>query len=276
MSGIKELHKEETVVIEEEILEEERDREEGRNLEGERSTEEAAEQPKAKERKERKERRDKGSLLLTPRDLATLRWIGEQYGVRVDQLQQLLGREPQRETKAQGIVAPGTALRVLDRWRRGGYVESRKLFLREPAWVWLTRKGLAQLGLTYRYWEPNVTTLQHVYWTNQVRLYVERRRGSGVLWKSERTLKPESQRAKGKHYADAEIEIEEHTIAVEVELTLKRPADTIGIMQGLAEQYSTIWYFTLPATKNGVQQCISALPEKARRRFKIYDLADTL
>ncbi len=43
-------------------------------------------------------RRDAGEIRLTGRDLWALRWIGEQYAVRMDQLGRLLGSQPGGET----------------------------------------------------------------------------------------------------------------------------------------------------------------------------------
>ena len=63
------------------------------------------------EKKVRKQRSDKGTTKLSPRDIRCLRWIGEQYAIRFDQLQVLVGEEPGAETKEAGKVAYSTVLR---------------------------------------------------------------------------------------------------------------------------------------------------------------------
>ena len=47
-------------------------------------------------------RRDAGEIRLTDRDLWALRWIGEQYAVRMDQLRRLLGSRPGGECQVVG------------------------------------------------------------------------------------------------------------------------------------------------------------------------------
>jgi len=225
--------------------------------------------------KQRKERRDKGRFLLTERDALALRWIGEQYAIRLDQLQQVLGRQAQRPTLVPGRVSAATALRVVERWRKAGYAGSDKFRLKEPAWVWLTRRGLSSLGLAYRYWEPGLATLDHVFWVNQVRLHVERRRGDEAVWVSERTLKLE-RGDQDSHLADAEVIIEDRTIAVEVELTPKKPSDIAAVVSELAGAYKTIWYFTSARARASVERAVAGLPEDLRRRFRSYDLQETL
>ncbi len=68
---------------------------------------------------------------MTMRDLWVLRWIGEQYAIRFDQLQQLLSREPGHHSldKAPGShgVTDSAVDQVIRRW------------LLEPAWVMYER-----------------------------------------------------------------------------------------------------------------------------------------
>src|SRR5258708_1340289 len=66
---------------------------------------------------------------LSRRDLQTLAWVGEQYAVRLDQLEALLGRGQR------------TAQRTAARLRAAGLVRVRPLLAGEPAWLWLTPAG---------------------------------------------------------------------------------------------------------------------------------------
>lgn len=80
-------------------------------------------------------RADRGVVRLTDRDIASLRWIGEQYAIRVDQLSCLLGRPA-------NPVSDSTARGVVSRWVRAGFADYRKLIAGEPGFVWATRRGL--------------------------------------------------------------------------------------------------------------------------------------
>ena len=230
------------------------------------------------EEKKRKERRDKGRSLETPRDAVALRWLGEMYGVRLDQLQRLLGRMAQRETKEPGQVGLGTAERVVERWQRAGVVERRKYRFGEPAWVWLTRSGLRQLDLNFKYWEPP-PNMQHYYWLNQVRLYLEGRRAD-IVWQPERGLKADMRgrvKLSGRtmHTVDAEVHTGKTVVAIEVELTAKKLVTTTAIVQALANGYPAILYFVSPKTRPTVERAVAALAPVQGKKFRIDDLTVT-
>lgn len=223
--------------------------------------------------RKRKERRDKGRKLINERDLKLLPWVGEQYAVRLDQLQKLLGRSAGRQTLEPGIVSESTALRVVERWKALGFVESEKFFVNEPIWVWLTRNGLRQLGLSYRYWTPTVAALKHLYWLNQVRLFIERGRQE-VTWRGERDLRRERGK-KSFHYADAEvIRVNGVTIGVEVEITRKRPERIVTIMEQLSGRYEGVWYFTNDQTHSTVTSSLSELPDNWQKKFRVISLEE--
>jgi hypothetical protein len=115
----------------------------------------------------RKERSDKGSVKITERDLSVLRFIGEQYAVRQDQLARLLKRP------AGGALSESATRAVLTRWEKAGLTDSRKVIAGEPRFVWLTRRGLDEAGLSFKPWAPTAASLAHIYWTNQVRMHTE-------------------------------------------------------------------------------------------------------
>lgn len=249
--------------------------EEGREKEARGKAEEAARSGdlKTPARRTRAERSDKGRVLITPRDEVTLRWIGDQYAVRLDQLQVLLGRQAQAQTEAEGTVSEGTARRVVGRWAKAGWVVRRKVFHREPEWIWLTRSGMQLAGLEYRAIEPSVILLKHTYEVNRVRLRVEERYGEQAVWRSERAIKPIRQRDRDVHYADAEVEIRGRTIGLEIERTAKGPLKLRSILAGLVREYPGVWYLVAPDALSGVQRAVRDLPDEQRRRVKLYDLA---
>ncbi len=215
-------------------------------------------------------RKDKGRIYLTERDRSVLTWIGEQYGTRLDQVQFLLGRQAQATTLQEGVVALTTARQTIQRWLKAGWAEWETLVYREPGWVWLSHTGLRELELSYRYWRPTLGGLNHFYWINQARLYVEGKRPD-CLWVGERDLRLERSGKKG-HVVDAEIHVAEGTIGVEVELTRKSARAVWPILQRLARDYGTVWYFTTDVTKRAVSEAVRQLPQEHQVRFRIYHL----
>lgn len=119
-----------------------------------------------------------------------LGWIGEQYGVWRDHLALLLGRAATEPTQAPGRLGETTMQKLVQRWKRQGLIETATLEHGQPSWVWLIRKGLEQLELDYRYEEPKLQSLPHLYAVNQVRLWVAERLPE-ALWCSERHLNSE-------------------------------------------------------------------------------------
>ena len=65
--------------------------------------------------------------VLTARDAAALRFVGEQYAVRDDVLAVLLGRLSPAKPQAYGMLGPRTLRQRLGRWQQAGWVERRRL-----------------------------------------------------------------------------------------------------------------------------------------------------
>jgi hypothetical protein len=219
---------------------------------------------------QRKARSDKGKTQITARDLSVLTWIGEQYAARLDQVQGLLGRDAARETQEAGLVAPGTAKRVLNRWLKLGMIETQKILHATPAWIWLSREGLRQLGMRYRYYAPTPSNLEHLYWVNEVRLYCEQKRGGNFIWRSERELRRQGRQT---HFVDAEIEmVEGQVVGVEIELSRKKLEVLRSIIEQLSREYRTVWYFTRSDTYGLVRSAVAELPTADQPRFQITTL----
>jgi hypothetical protein len=216
----------------------------------------------------RQHRSDKGSVRLTERDLASLHWIGEQYAIRVDQLTRLLGREAGRP------LSDSTARAAVARWLRAGLAKRRKITAGDPAFVWLTTRGLREVGLSFKGWEPTAATVAHVFWTNQVRLYVEERHPE-FSWLSERHLRAGSAMQtfsdERTHVADAELRSGDTSVAVEVELTAKSTPRREAIMRALANAYPTVWYFAPADVERALHRTTERL-DASRERIRIYPL----
>jgi len=225
----------------------------------------------------RKPRRDKGQMRWTPRDLAALLWIGEQYAVRLDQLAVLLARLSSAPTQTPGMLREDTVYKLVKRWEQAGVVKYAVLLSQTPSWVWLTREGLEQVGLSYRFWKPKAQGLAHLYAVNQARLEIEQRYPTAI-WRSERHLNSERgfsrKQARGPHRPDAEVEVEGRRMAVEVELSDKVSGRLAAILYELARTYAGTWYFCPPATKGLVQRAIEQLnPPAVRQKFLLVALS---
>ena len=90
--------------------------------------------------------------VLTARDAAALRFVGEQYAVRDDVLAVLLGRLSPAKPQAPGSLGPRTLRQRLGRWQQAGWVERRRLL--GHTWVLPTRTGLRLAGLDFDPVEP--------------------------------------------------------------------------------------------------------------------------
>lgn len=215
----------------------------------------------------RRERSDKGSIKLTERDLTILCFVGEQYAVRLDQLARLLKRP------CGGSLSDSATRAVVARWERAGLTSSRKVIADEPRFVWLTRRGLADVGLDFKPWEPTVVSLAHIFWTNQVRMHTEDRHPES-LWRSERDLRRgrpmQTISTETNHAVDAEIHLPQGVVGVEVELTSKSVERRRSIMNEVAQRYATVWYFAPHNVSVLLEQTAESIPQ--RERIRIYPL----
>lgn len=217
----------------------------------------------------RKERSDKGSIKITERDLSVLTFIGQQYAVRADQLARLLKRP------AEGALSESATRAVIARWEKAALTASRKVIADEPRFVWLTRKGLDEVGLSFKPWTPTAASLAHIFWTNQVRIHTEERH-PGAAWRSERELRKgrvmQSISSTASHEVDAEIHLPLGVVAVEVELTAKSVERRRSIMSEVATRYDTVWYFA-PGNVRALLEETAASVEQ-RERVRIYPLEE--
>ena len=217
----------------------------------------------------RRARADKGSVRLTARDISSLRWVGEQYAIRFDQLARLLGRAVDR------TLTESTTRAAANRWIRAGFAKSRKVTFGEPGFVWLTTRGLREVGLSFKAWEPSASTVNHLYWTNQVRLYAEERHPD-LVWRAERYRragKPmQTISDSASHLADGELRSENGVVGIEVELTSKSAPRRESIMRMLADEYATVWYFAPPNVLPSLERTAGLLDPQVQDRIRVYPL----
>jgi hypothetical protein len=196
--------------------------------------------------RDRKTRSDKGLVMATARDLYCVGWIAEQYAARVDQIQRLLSRFPDKEKPFQNGQFPAdtTVRDQIARWRRAGWIDFRRTLADEPGYAWATKRGLQLVGLDdiFTAREPASTRLNHIYAVNQLRLWMDGRYNNS--WVSERRYKSEQFKRlkKGEKLEvipDGLITKDDGVIAIEAELTAKKPADVYAKLARLIHRYES-------------------------------------
>jgi hypothetical protein len=175
---------------------------------------------------------------ITDRDVAALRWVGQQYAARSDVLRVLLGRLSPGSPRVEGQLGETTLRDVLDRWEDRGLIARDRLL--GHLWVAPTGKALRLVGLDVRAWSFVIPQLAHVHAVGVIRLALESSIPAGGRWLSERELRREAGKS---HVPDAAVQFPDDPdagagsglygedvdplpkrVAVEVELTRKGSA----------------------------------------------------
>jgi hypothetical protein len=187
----------------------------------------------------------------TGRDLLALRWIGEQYTVRLDVAGVLLSR---LSPEPVGLLSRRTVRHHLDRWERGGWIARRRLL--GQSWIVATTSGLRHAGLDHlEPWEPAAVRLTHHHAVCLVRLAREPEPAQAG-WVCEREL----WRRRGKaswHLADGAIPVEVPALwqqrgigeafeLVEVELHQKARRRVLAALKTLPPGTRLVTYYTPP------------------------------
>ncbi len=183
--------------------------------------------------------------IITPRDLAVLRWCGEQYGATQAHLACLLGRYNGTSPVSDSAVRQQT-----NRWQQLGLVRIARPL--GATWVTLTRPGYDLVGLRHPVWKAPASRLAHCDAVNRVRLWYEssaaRVTESGP-WTSERALFAQRGRETW-HVADAELRTAptQGATAIEVELTIKQPGSRYitEVFDRLRPPVETVLYLSPP------------------------------
>jgi hypothetical protein len=205
--------------------------------------------------KPRKTRYDRGTIKANDRDILLLTWIADQYAARFDTIVELARCYPGPGANPNGLSVSAVR-QVVDRWRRAGWVAHRQILAGEPPWVWLSRAGLAALGFTqYKAAPPALNRIRHIHAINCVRIDIQ---DEGEQWISERMIRagmvalPQLEE-ETRHVPDAILVTPAGQIAIEVELTQKKPDELAHKLQALINAwdreaftyaYTGIYYFT--------------------------------
>jgi hypothetical protein len=209
----------------------------------------------------------------TARDLAALRFVGQQYAVRADVATVLLTRlsatGPQRGSR----LSRRAVREQLGRWEQAGWAERRRLL--GHTWVTLTRAGLRLAGLDYEVWSPALDRLDHHHAASVVRLHREQIPGQGG-WVCERAL----WRRRGKaawHLADAALPasvpagweqqgISEAWELIEVELTQKARPRVVAALKTRPPHTAAVTYYVPAALHTALAaQLVSVVRELGGR-----------
>lgn len=245
--------------------------------------------------KVKKVRSDKGLIMATRRDLYCIRWIAEMYAARFDQIQKLLSRFPDKHKpfKAGKLIAETTTKDQLSRWQRAGWIEYKRFLADGRGYAWVTKKGLAlvELDEIFTARAPAATRLAHIYATNQVRLWMDLQ---GFEWTSERKYRTSLTKSKKGETTgpipDAVVMSAKYgKIAIEVELSIKKPAELLtklihlvraSAMDGSGRWSSTfpvVWFYVPNESIKGlVESACDDLPEKEQKRVSAGIQADLI
>jgi hypothetical protein len=235
------------------------------------------------ELQQKKPRRDKGVVLFSARDEFCLAWIADQYAVRLDQIQRLLSLWPMGKVKnKERGLAPTTVKDQISRWERAGWIEYQRVLANQPGWAWITRKGLQVLDWDdfYTARAPAYSRLMHIYAVNQVRFLSDQR---GYTWKSEREYRMDLEEAqKGESTGpipDGIVTGEKiGTVAIEVELSSKKPADLAKKMEELTDcigrddryKFPRIWFHVPDEQgRQAAERARTGLIEQDQKRIDI-------
>lgn len=169
---------------------------------------------------------------LGRRDLDILGWVCEQYAARLDQVSSLVGEGP---VAAQALV---------ERLCNVGFARTQRYLVDEPPWLLPTQRGLRVCGLVCRPRSLTVGRIAHIAAINDVRIHIQRR-APQTLWISERQLLMEH--PKSEHPPDGLAILDQRQIAIEVELTGKRPHRIRDIVLDLERRYDEVLYYCAPA-----------------------------
>jgi hypothetical protein len=121
----------------------------------------------------------------TARDVAALRFVGEQYTARSDVLAVVLGRLSPGILRDADRLGDRTVRQRVERWEAAGWAERRRML--GHTWVLATRAGLRVAGLALDPWTPALDRLAHHHAAAVVRLNREAVPGQGG-WVCEREL----------------------------------------------------------------------------------------
>ncbi len=226
---------------------------------------------------------------LARRESDALAFTAEMHAVQLDQLAVVLG------------IAAEQASGVVSRWRNLGLAESARLGP-GPAWVWVSRAGLAACGLPYPAGPPAPSRLAHTRAVTAVRLTLQATtayRRARATWRGERGIRASHQGCFRGSVPDGELHWPRGAAvswagqywAVQAEVARTTVGDMAGVMRellarasdgpspvavrpaglGRPQRYARVLYLCSPAALPVVVQARDA-QGRAGARIEIRDL----
>jgi hypothetical protein len=149
-------------------------------------------------------------------------------------------------------------------------LESEPILVRDRGrpWAWPTEKGVTEFGYHMRYFRslPALERVPHTFSVIETRLFCASEWPDGI-WIPEREIpRPGPKTKRKRHPVDAILELDGKRIAIEVELTRKRPADRKRILSHLVANYDEVFYFCSSLSRPGIE----ASRKQTRRAGKVH------
>lgn len=226
---------------------------------------------------------------LAVRDAEALIFTADMYGVQLDQLAAVTGGEAR------------AAQAAASRWKELGYASTARLGP-GPAWLWVTRAGLAACGLRYTAAAPGLSRLAHIRAVTEVRLALSGTSAyqqADAFWRGERRIRARHGVGVREHLPDGEVHWPSggglawagECWAIEAELTRKTVARTTSIMRellartgdygcpaaeasvpGRPPRHARVLYVCSPAAAPTVARARESLGPRLAARVEIRDL----
>jgi hypothetical protein len=195
----------------------------------------------------RAQRWDAGSAAVTERDVAALRFIGEQYGVRADALAVLLARlspapaRPQPGWEPPAVLSDRRVRAWGERMVNAGYLTRQRVL--GHTWTTLTAAGMSLAGLSFERWKFGGARDGEEGWG----------RADGAL-----------------HLSDARV------AGVEVELHRKKPDRYDGIVRDVDPDFDEVWWFSPAGDVGWLSDVLDQLPTQLRPVHRVRALPEEL
>jgi hypothetical protein len=234
----------------------------------------------AARRLETRRRRDAGQVAVTGRDVAALRFVAEQYGVRGDALAVLLARlSPAPDRPAAGL-SDRRVRGWVERMERDGYLSRRRLL--GHTWTTPTAAGMALAGLSFERWRFGGARdgeegwgLAHVHAVTGVRLALQADPTDGQ-WTSERAIRRKWEGSGARvRRADGALHLDDGRVAgVEVELHRKKADRYDGILRDVDPDFDEVWWFVPAGDVGWLSGVLDELPQALRPVHRVRELPE--
>jgi hypothetical protein len=236
----------------------------------------------------RAQRWDAGSAAVTERDVAALRFIGEQYGVRADALAVLLARlspapaRPRPGWKKPGVLSDRRVRAWGERMVSAGYLTRQRVL--GHTWATLTAAGMSLAGLSFERWKFGGARdgeegwgLEHVHAITRARLHLQPEPGDGA-WISERAIRRKWEGTGARvRRADGALTLSDGRVAgVEVELHRKKPDRYDGIVRDVDPDFDEVWWFCPAGDVGWLTDVLDQLPTQLRPVHRVRALPKEL